>query len=86
MALAPSGISHPGARPWPLAGLGRWSRRARWLLLAIASVLVLAALALRLADEPLRRTLERRVNAALTGYTATTVMRICGCSASSSAT
>jgi hypothetical protein len=40
-------------------------------VLATAIVLALFFLASRAVDEPLRRTLERRVNASLTGYTAT---------------
>jgi hypothetical protein len=53
---------------------GRRIRWRRWLvrgLGAIAVVLVLLVVALQLLDEPLRNEMERRLNAALKGYTVT---------------
>jgi hypothetical protein len=49
----------------------RWSPRTRRIVLAIAIVCAMFWLASRAIDEPLRHQLERRVNASLTGYTAT---------------
>lgn len=61
----------PRARHWPerIAGsrLFRWSAGAA---VAAAAVLLLVMIADVVVDRPLRRTLERRINAALTGYRA----------------
>jgi hypothetical protein len=54
--------------PWR-AGAGL-SRRWQWVLGVIVSIFVLAVLVSFLVDEPLRRYIEREVNARLDGYTA----------------
>jgi uncharacterized protein DUF748 len=54
--------------PWQ-AGAGL-SRRWQWAVGVIISILVLAVLVSYLVDEPLRRYIEREVNARLKGYTA----------------
>jgi hypothetical protein len=71
MASAPSGVFHPTTRPFPWIRSIRWSPRTRRVVLAIAILLALVWIASRAIDEPLRASLERRVNAPLKGYTAT---------------
>jgi hypothetical protein len=72
MAHAPTGVLHPPARAWPSFGLtGRWNRRITRILLGVAVVLAVFWLASILVEKPLRRQLEQRINASLTGYTAT---------------
>src|SRR5262249_8183828 len=73
MASGRNEVLHPATlRYWPAARrLGRWARIAQWAAIAGIIVLIAGAVAMRLLDAPLRRELERRVNAALTGYTAT---------------
>jgi uncharacterized protein DUF748 len=63
--------SHAG--PWS-SGERRtsgWLRRHRVLVLVVGVIVALAFIAVDAVDEPLRRQLERRVNASLDGYTAT---------------
>src|SRR5690348_17034577 len=71
MASAPTGVFHPTTRPWPQSRVVRWSPRTRRIVLATLIVLAILWLAMHAVDEPLRRQLERRVNASLSGYTAT---------------
>ena len=72
MAHAPSEVLRPSARPWPSLGLsGRWQRRIQHALLGCAVLVALVLLGSRVAERPLRRELERRINASLKGYTAT---------------
>jgi hypothetical protein len=61
---AASRVDHP--RP---ASAGR--RVLGWLVLVIAVLGIAVAIVNAVIDEPLRRTLERRINAALDGYTVT---------------
>lgn len=71
MASAPGEVFHPTVRPWSWSRVAHWSPRTRRMVLATLIVLAIVWLAMHAVDEPLRRTLERRVNASLTGYTAT---------------
>lgn len=72
MALAPSGVIHPGTRPWPSQRrLWRPSRRVQRVVTVVAAVVLCLWVATLAIEEPLRRTLERRINASLTGYTGT---------------
>lgn len=71
MASAPSGVFHPTVRPWSWNRIAHWwTPRTRRIVLAALIVLAIVWLAMHAVDEPLRRTLERRVNASLKGYTA----------------
>ncbi len=49
----------------------RIGRGTQWIVLVFIVVLAIAAVAATAVEEPLRKTLERRVNGALKGYTAT---------------
>ena len=72
MAHAPTGVLHPPARAWPSLGLtGRWGRRLQRILLAVVVIFAVLWLVSLAAERPLRRELERRINASLTDYTAT---------------
>jgi hypothetical protein len=71
MATAPTGVFHPSTRPWPSPTRIRWTRALRRLAVGLAILLAIVMLASVAADEPLRRTMERRINAQLDGYTAT---------------
>ena len=57
--------------PWRrLRGLARWlGRPSRWVLGTAATLFVLLAVIDLLADEPLRRQMEQKLNARLHGYT-----------------
>ncbi len=70
MAYAPSGVAHPGSRPWPFQ-LAAWrpSRRLRRAIVFVATLVLCLWAATLVVREPLRRLLERRINASLTGYT-----------------
>jgi len=72
MAFAPSGVAHPGTRPWS-SQLSLWRPRRRWHRAAvwIAALVLVAWMATLAIEEPLRHTLERRINASLDGYTGT---------------
>jgi Domain of Unknown Function (DUF748) len=48
--------------------LSRLGRRTRWTLAILAGIIALAVLLSFLIDEPLRRSVERQMNARLTGY------------------
>jgi hypothetical protein len=72
VAHAPGEVLRPSAGPWPSPGLSRrWRRRLGRSALALALVAALVAVAGVVVERPLRRELERRVNASLEGYTAT---------------
>ena len=72
MAHARTGVLHPPARAWPSFGLtGRWNRLLLRILLVVAALVAVVWIVSIAVERPMRRQLEQRINASLTGYTAT---------------
>src|SRR5258705_4993705 len=72
MALAPSGVAHPESHIWPPRVLawrlgGTVQRVVFWTSLVLICLWVVTLT----LEQPLRRTLERRINASLKDYTGT---------------